>query len=189
MHALVGTAKRSRHLFAAVSLGLALFLVASPVAADSHSGTVGHYSITDTVSKAGVTCNYTDAYPTHYLVSVSVPAPKAFWPNSSAVASGTVGWWAVVQRYGGTGWMTVKTGATQKATATKTTAAAFTKRTTKYASPNDKQHRVVIHIVWYRAEGGTLGGATHTVVHYREQYAGWSRNKTGYCFGAETILT
>lgn len=179
---------RVRAAFLTAALGLALLIGAAPVAADTTTGTVGSYSLVDTRGKPGSTCNYTDAPPTHYLVSFTVRGPSVLWPASNSASSGKVGWWAVVQHHGNAGWVTVKTGASQTATASKTTAAAFAKRVVKYAAPNDDPYRVVAHIAWYRADDSVLGSATHVVAHYHGQYAGWSLNTSGSCVGKQVIL-
>ncbi len=160
-----------------------LLLSASPALADSTSGTTGTYSITDTSGSPGVTCNYTPDFPNHYLQSFGVRAPSAKWPSSSSSASGKVAWWVTVQRYGNAGWKTVKTGARQSATATKTTAATFTKQTVKNASSTDADYRVVVHVAWVNPDNTALGSATHNVAHYRGIYPGWSHNTTGSCPG------
>ena len=174
---------------AAAAFGIALLLASSPVAADSRSGTTGTYAVTDTRGSPGVTCNYTAEYPNHYLQSLGVRGPSVKWPSSSSSTSGTVGWWATVQRFGNSGWVTVKTGAHKTATASKTAAATFPKQTVKYYSSSDNDYRVVVHIAWYTPDATLLGSATHNVAHYRGVYPGWSHATSGSCPGRITILT
>ena len=85
----VRTHRDSLRLAGAAAVGLLLLFIAAPVAADTKAGTVGKYTIVDGGGKSGATCIYTDGYPTHYLVRVSVPAPKAFWPASSGSIPGS----------------------------------------------------------------------------------------------------
>jgi hypothetical protein len=174
--------------FRLATAGLLLLALvgASPVAA---SGTVGKHSFTDGRSAPGTTCNYTDPFPTRYLISVTVPAPKAWWPTGNATKSGTVGWWAVLQRKYSSGWSTMKTGAVHKANATTTTAAAFSKETVAYSAHHEDPYRVIVHVAWYGPGGAIMGSATHTVSHYHQQFSGWSHNTTGFCTGSVTILT
>ena len=172
----------------AASLALTLMLAATSVHADSKSGTPGPYTVTDTSGSPGVTCNYTPNPPTHYLVSFNVRGPSVKWPSKSSAASGKVGWWAVVQKYGNSGWVTVKAGAVKTATATKTAAASFARQTVKYAPQADVPFRVAIHLAWYAADDQVLGAATHVVAHYREAYAGWSQPSIGGCAGREVQL-
>src|SRR3954468_1555554 len=130
----------------AASLALTLLLAATSVHADSRSATAGPYTVTDTTGSPGANCNYTPYAPTHYLVSFSVRGPSVKWPSANSAASGKVGWWAVVQKSGSSGWMTVKTGAVTTATATKTSAASFARQTIKYAAQVDAPFRVVVHV-------------------------------------------
>jgi hypothetical protein len=173
---------------AAAAFGIALLLAASPVAADSKSGTTGTYSVTDTGGSPGVTCNYTADFPNHYLQSFSVRGPSVKWPSSSSSTSGTVGWWATVQRYT-SHWVTVKVGAHATATASKTVAATFAKTTVKYSTGTASDYRVVVHIAWYTPTSTLLGSASHNVAHYREFFPHWSLNTSGSCNGRLTILT
>jgi hypothetical protein len=173
---------------AAAALALALMLAATSVHADSTSGTPGTYKITDTSGSPGANCNYTPYDPTHYLVSFTVRGPSVKWPSSSSAASGKVGWRAVVQKSGNSGWVTVKTGALSTATANKTTATSFAKRTVKYAAQVDAPFRVVVRLLWYAPDNHVIGRATHAVAYYRESYAGWSEPSKGSCPGHEVHL-
>jgi hypothetical protein len=173
---------------AAASLALALMLAATSVHADSKTGTTGVYTIKDTSGSPGANCNYAPQPSTHYLVSFSVRGPSVKWPSSSTAASGKVGWWAVVQKAGNSGWVTVKTGAVKTATATKTAATSFAKQTVKYAAQVDAPFRVVDHVAWYAPDNHVIGRATHVVAHCRESYVGWSQPSKGSCPGHEVQL-
>jgi hypothetical protein len=172
----------------AASLALTMVLAATSVHADSTTGTPGTYKITDASGSPGANCNYTPYAPTHYLVSFTVRGPSVKWPSANAAASGKVGWWAVVQKSGNSGWATVKTGAVKTATANKTTSTVFAKQTVKYAAQVDAPFRVVVHVAWYDTNDHVIGSATHIVGHYRESYTGWSKNSSGHCPGHEVQL-
>jgi hypothetical protein len=178
--------------------GLLCLLWTAPVAADSKSGVIGHYQVKDTSAHPPVTCNYTNAYPSHYLVSLSVKAPKVWWPNTSKSdknENGMVGWWPVIQRQTKTGWHTVTTGAEQQAVAHEdhprydaADRAPLTKKTIAWKASEPDMYRVVVYVTWY-GQDAAMGHVKHVVAHYRMAYAGYSSKGTGGCSGRITILT
>jgi hypothetical protein len=174
-------------------------LSATSAAADTKSGTFGHYKMTDTSGRPGATCTYTSSYPNHYLQPISVRAPSVWWPNTVAgdsAESGLVGWWPVVQRQTSTGWKTVAEAAPQQATAHEdrplydaADRAPLTGQTLAVTASDQELYRVIVKVAWYAPDGHAVGSARHTVKRYREAYPGWSSGTTAGCPGRLTILT
>src|SRR5262245_64557548 len=98
--------KRASRLSLAALMSAALTFVLSGVAAaDTVTGTVGHYVFNDlsTFQAAGVTCRYHASAPgSHlfYLYKIIGRAPSAWWPDGNSSLSGehgTVGWQIIVK--------------------------------------------------------------------------------------------
>jgi hypothetical protein len=186
----------------ATALAVAAILVmlaTTSASADTKSGTFGHYAVTDTSGRPGVTCSYTSSYPNHYLVSMTVRAPSVWWPNTTSAndtENGLVGWWPVVQRQTNSGWKTVADEAAQQATAYEdrplkdpADRAPFSSRTVAVSASDNELYRVIVKVAWYATDASVMGSARHTVKRYRLTYPGWSSATTGGCSGRLTILT
>jgi hypothetical protein len=188
----------SRGIAACAALVLACSVGGNAVLADSHSGTTGHYAISDSTSHPGATCNYTSDYPNHYLVSLTIRAPSVWWPNTTAsdtAEHGTVGWLPAVQRQHGSAWTTVASGAWQQAVAHEdrplhdpADRALFTNQTVSWSTGTAELYRVVIKLAWYGGNSSVVGQAKHVVKHYRLVYPGYAAASPGSCSGRLTIL-
>lgn len=186
-------------MIALVLGALVALLVPGRVAADSKSGSYGHYVVSDSSGKQGATCNYTDGYPNHYLQYVTVRAPSVWWPNTSSASddSGTIGWYAALQKLGGSGWVTVAKSSQQKATAHEdkplhdsADKAPLSTRTITYAAGDaDVQYRVKETIKWYNGDDSVRGTVSHAVKNYKLQWGSWRDSSVNSCAGRLTILT
>jgi hypothetical protein len=168
------------------SAGLAAAAVAlavAPVAADTelgHKGTVGQHSLRDTSSKGGVKCVFRTLSESNIhweggLARIDVRPPKM----KAVSGRQTVGWRFIVQRSKDHGpWKVTYRSPIQKAKATTTTLASFSKMSIKVNVPAASRHenrhfyRVNVKMFWYRSNGTVQGTARHRVDWYQDVIKG-----------------
>lgn len=174
-----------RPLAVAVLIGpLAIALAGAPLAAATelgHVGRVGAHSLIDSAANGGARCGYVTTFQdggAHWwrLARIDVRAPRV------RAISGLqrVGWRFIVQRSQDHGpWQVTYRSAIQIATASTTTRAAFSPMGVKVVVPppsgqfsNRHHYRVIVKMLWYRANGTQQGTARHLVDFYREQLDG-----------------
>lgn len=141
------------------------------------TGLVGPWSWNDSSVSPSALCKYADAPDNnHYSmrkIVVQPPTVKAADRNSSKVDKRVVSWQFQIQRklYPDGTWKVVATSATQKATATETTAAPFTALTVKHVVPQTTQNselivRIQVLIKWYKPAGGVEGSILFRPTYY-----------------------
>ena len=182
---------------AALMALLACVLAAGTVSADTelgHKGTVGPHSLKDTYSNGGARCTYVKTFESETSKWWRVSWIKVRPPVMKAISTKqTVGWRFVVQRSEDHGpWETTYRSPIQKATAYSNSAAAFSAMRIKVIVPppssqfsNRHHYRVIVKMMWYRADGSQRGSARHLVDFYREKVDGevFPGEEDGSCQG------
>src|SRR3954451_269193 len=155
-----------------------LATIVAPVAAAT-TGTVGHYSLTDSQSSPGATAKYVYVQPAdpgenHWALHRIVVQP----PNMKAVAgksSQKVGWSFTVQRMACFeppcgNWETRYTSPVYTAVTSDTANAAFVKESVSVGVPPNPalyHYRTTVNMVWYKANGATQGTASARIGWYK----------------------
>jgi len=134
------------------------------------SGTTGSYSFVDTVAAPGAFCAYEGAAGSQNFNHARVKAPKIYWPGSTGVNSGTVGWRLKLQHWNGHSWDTVRITSEVRGTATTTHAAPLTARNVAWAAPHDRKYRVVTKLRWMTPDASTIGYVLVLIDNYRRGY-------------------
>ena len=170
---------RIRFASAAMMAAVLTFSVSGVVAADSVSGTYGHYTPTDGPPGGGAICRYQMTDPANAeIYRMVMRAPSVWWPNRRSDVTtehGRVGWRAVVQFYRNGSWRTLTTTGIQRATAYEdqlspygaSTKAPFTNISVNINDPLGRKFRATINMYWFRSDGSVLGRVTHPVKWYR----------------------
>jgi hypothetical protein len=193
-----GSYSRRRSLTASLLLAvLVAIMAAGPAAADAelgHKGQVGAHYMRDTYSDGAAKCTYRTTFEgsgSHWwkLRRIDVRPPRVFAISGSQ----KVGWRFVIQRSEDQGpWQVAYRSPVQKATASVNTRAAFASMGSRVSVPPpssqfDNHHfiRVVVKMIWYRADGSQRGSARHLVDFYREQLDGevYAGDGEGACQG------
>jgi len=191
-------------VIAAVAAALALTLgLSGVVAADSTTGSVGHYLVTDgnSVATAGAACLYsTPGGGIYNIYRIVGRRPSVWWPDTNSSISGqhgTVGWRLIVKYKSpsATSWTLLKQTTIQKATAHEDSPAydpndkaAFSNLWININYANFSQanttFKALIKIYWFRSDGSVRGTATHTVQNYATKGSALSDsvNAFGYCY-------
>jgi hypothetical protein len=189
---------RRRPVTASVLLAaLVAIFAAGPVGADTelgHKGKIGAHSLRDTYTNGAAKCTYRTTFEgsgSHWwrLRRIDVRPPRVFAISGSQ----KVGWRFVVQRSKDQGpWQVAYRSQVQKATASVNSRAAFESMGSRVSVPPpssqfDNHHffRVVVKMIWYRADGSQQGSARHLVDFYREQLDGevFAGDGEGACQG------
>lgn len=190
-HALTGTTRRSVPVVTGILMAIiASAFVAGPVAASylwTETGRVGPYELTDSMSESSVRCNYLTVAVVDYsgpehvwrgkLDRLEIRPPKVW----SVRDSQTVGWRFLVQRAKNPTstfndpWVTTYRSAIQTATANEMSAAAFTPMIIPVDVPRgtlERNHgyRVMIKMLWYRADGTVQGSSKHLLSYYETYF-------------------
>jgi hypothetical protein len=179
-----------RRSSAALSIVLAaLAASALPVSAAvvvSHSGSHGHYEVTDSATAAGARCTYETA--SYDLDRISVRGPKV-WSRASDVDGQLVGWQFLIQRspVAGGAWTTAHTSKVFEQFANHGTPVKFKRRAWTAPETQDSRWRVQIVINWYHfSENGPPpldGTVTLRLQHYNETWNGHSFGNQPRCVG------
>lgn len=187
---------RGRSVIASLALaGLVATTAAGSVSADTelgHTGQVGAHSLRDgDIYHPGATCRYKTLAGGRYawqgkLTRLDVRPPRM----RSIGSSQRVGWRFIVQRAKGDGpWAVTYRSPVQKSRAYSTTNASFDPMTTAVAVPSDYAdetyvYRVLVRMLWYRADGSVQGTARHAVNHYATLTDGQSDGgERDICYG------
>ena len=178
---------KSRTLLGVALSGLALVLVAAPVAAhdagdgDTHRGKVGRHAFTDSEINPGARCVYRAVEPTTdeasvsdvaaELVGVSVRPPKVAAKNrTKRVDRQAVAWRFVLQEKVGDGdWTAVKRSRLQLKKTTDKRAANFSRLAVRYDGNPEADYRVKTKAFWLKNRNPLkkVGAAAHVVDYYR----------------------
>jgi len=144
-----------------------------PVPAPTTDGKVGAHHLVDKHSSPGVTCTYGDEttkppYDYMYRLHVEPPVARA----GAGHASQRIGFRYVIKGWNGTTFKNVFVSSFQIRTATTTTPAPFTGRTTAVDAyqpdphPIRNPYRVRVDLRWYSASGKVTGSSSDWVDWY-----------------------
>ena len=182
-----------RRLAIAAVGAFSLAMLAGGPAMASHTGTVGSHSLRDSTTAPGDTCKYREItdppYESVYVLKRITVAP----PRVRAI-SGTqkVGWKFTVQRKesfegASTGWLETYSSPIQTAMTNSAHDAAFTSKTVSVIGAHTDtllRYRVLVTMLWYRANGSIQGTAIQQVHWYKLVGPAAARNKD-YCYGVD----
>jgi hypothetical protein len=177
---------------------IVMVLVMAPATfAGSATGTVGAYSLNDSASHPGVTCNYksnhTSGYWSGHLQRLVVVPPNVYASHATQL----VGWrYEVFRRTNSVNWAATYGSAYWNASATTSTKASFTNESVSVNVPSNSMthtyyYKVEILMFWYKADGVHLAGsAVLTDKNYSHHYGSvlgtWSTG-TKLCQAQESV--
>jgi hypothetical protein len=175
---------------------ITLLMAVSPVLADTergHAGTVGKHSLQDELGSPGATCRYTTVslYDNDLKLRRIVVRPPLMRAVEGKSAQ-TVGWTFTVQRRvqgigGATEWVNRYTSSEATAVTDDAHDASFTKASVPVRPGGNLaggvyQYRVLVTMLWHRADGSLQGTARHRVDYYtRRSDIGLTDVRVGKC--------
>lgn len=150
-------------VLAGLLIGTQAALAAGGVPPTKVKGTIGKWSLAESVSDPSVTCIYAHrptALYKHKLAVVEVRAPKVFWPNRRVTWTkehGKVSWRLRIMERTASGWRAVYNSGNQKAEAFENSKAPLVQVGLDWNKRGDHLYYFQHRITWYRKDGSVLG--------------------------------
>jgi hypothetical protein len=147
-----------------LSSGPAVTRAAVPV---SEVGTLGTYSVTDSMAEPGARCRYDGTAGTWYLQRIRVRAPTMY---GSSARLRSVGYRLLLQRRTNHAWKTVQRGTLISGVADKSTAATLTGSKVRRdvdVAPNWPRYRAALKLIWWDADAQVQGRGLVAIEHHR----------------------